>query len=513
MEWKKFAGKFSAIAVRCMLLAGMLMAAACGKAQEGMADGKVLSGGDVLTETGLAGEEEGQNGGRSETGNVGGEGGQDWAVPETGNEEGEGGQDGRVPETGNAEGERRQDVRVPETGNTEGVSRQDGAVPETENVGEEDGQDEGLTGTENGKNENTGRDEEDTSGGDSGKKDGLWGLEHLEKYVALEEMDEYAMAGLRWVAMWCGAGHEGSFLLDGFNAKEEAVAEQIHGATGKIACWIVQRDFDGDGREEAFAYVCGLMGWDIEVYFAAADGSVQMLLESNTYAGQGCLELPGNTFYMCSIAGADMMSYYMYEVDGDVAKPAALQPYYGAELLENGRICVQVSGDDAFSAAENYDEFLPGGYVFATCKDYYYYYDGENFHEYSGVPVTEEEFCQYEGGAEILGAIREDGNFLRDIYYFGDGRMIVNYVGKDAVMDVSYGGLVRHNYYLQVPVLSEGEEGFVLGWDASLKIRAMQQMYGKNGEYDIFVGEGVYAPVYNQELAQYPDYRSPLKCD
>ena len=345
--------------------------------------------------------------------------------------------------------------------------------------------------------------------------DKLWGLENLEKYVTLDEIGEYAISCLNWMTIWCRQEHEGSFILDGYNEKEDAVVRQIYEATGKTACWILQRDFDGDGREEAFAYVCGLdSDGGIEVWFAAADGSVQMLMEDNTYSGQCSLGLPGNTFYLCGISGADNESYYMYEVDGNVAKPAALEVGNGVGLLEDGRLTVWSKSYDVFSSAADYRELVSVGSFDYTYKEYYYSYDEGGFHEYSGVPVTEEELCQYENGYEILCAVQKGDGIVTDIYYFADGRMVVNYVEKAERTDESSGSRMRRNYYLQVPVVSEGEEGFCLGWDASLDIQSMQEALGAGGsrnEYDIILRAGVYAPVYQEELAQYPDHQPPVE--
>lgn len=54
--------------------------------------------------------------------------------------------------------------------------------------------------------------------------------------------------------------------------------------------------------------------------------------------------------------------------------------------------------------------------------------------------MTEEEFCQYENGSEILDAVKECGN-VEEIYYFADGRMIVNYVEDGVILDELYGGM------------------------------------------------------------------------
>ena len=46
-------------------------------------------------------------------------------------------------------------------------------------------------------------------------------------------------------------------------------------------------------------------------------------------------------------------------------------------------------------------------------------------------------------------------------------------------------GGMRNNFYLQVPILSEGEEGFVLGWDESFdfwELKEREEIYG----YDLF---------------------------
>lgn len=335
------------------------------------------------------------------------------------------------------------------------------------------------------------------------KEQEIMGLENIASYIELEKIGNDGMTRLMEMKAgyeWAG---EGSLILNGFDEEEKAVAKRILDASDRVACWMIYRDFDGDGVKEAFVYACDLAsGKGTELWFAAADGTVQKLLEANTYRTQNILELPEKTFYLYTIEGAYARGAFLYEVEGNTAKPAALQ---GAEYLGDGKFVVDCTGDNAFSLEA-------GGDAGSCWRNYYYYYDENGFHEYSGSPVTEEEFCQYENGSELLDAVKQCGD-VEEIYYFADGRMIVNYVEDGVILDELYGGLVRRNHYLQVPILSEGEDGFVLAAENFSNILLMQrgELVGERGEHDLFVGDGNYQPFCQEELAKYPVYQSPLE--
>ncbi|MDE7326994.1 MAG: hypothetical protein K2N63_12110 [Lachnospiraceae bacterium] len=330
--------------------------------------------------------------------------------------------------------------------------------------------------------------------------------------VGKEEISEGGMNLLQKLEKRYEWTREGSFILDGFDEEEKAVAKQVQEVSGKTACWMIRRDFDGDGRKEAFVYASDLEKEDgLELWFAAADGTVGQLNgleEANNFGDHGCIELPGMIFYVCRIEGAHRTNYFMYEVDGNMAKPAPIHCLDGVKAAGDGRLCISVYMDDQYSRIGHYGE---EGLICKTMKDYYYFYDKDGFHEYSGVPVTEEEFSQYENGFEILSAIRKSGGIVKDIYYFADGRMIVNYIGgEDAETELMKN--IKNNHYLQVPILSAGEDGFVLAWESSdIRLMQQQQYEGERGEHDLFVGDGIYRPFNQEELAQYPVYQSPFE--
>ncbi len=81
--------------------------------------------------------------------------------------------------------------------------------------------------------------------------------------------------------------------------------------------------------------------------------------------------------------------------------------------------------------------------------------------------------------------------------------MIVNYVEDGMILDELYGGLVRRNHYLQVPILLEGEDGFVLAAENFSNICLMQQgeLIGERGEYALFVIDGKGKLVTNSRLS------------
>lgn len=366
------------------------------------------------------------------------------------------------------------------------------------------------TSSENASDISDGKDAKDSIPAQSDSMP-IKGMENLEKYINIEDIKEPGLRYLRLMQSWCDMPHDGTFVLNGWNEEEQAVAERLCSAAGKTVCWIVSEDFNQDGRREAFAYVCDLKAPDgIEIWFAADDGTVQQLEESNDFYYPSCIRLPGNTFLQCDLLGADNVSSYLYEVEKNQAKPSDLDCFAGVEQLENGRVCVTCKDYDLWSESGHYGEKTADASSNPTFKYYYYYYDKNNFHEYSGAAVTEEEFCQYENGLEILNTIRTDGGIVKDIYYFADGRMIVNcmedkveYYGKSEKTPY------KNNYYLQIPILSEGEDGFRLAWDDSLNIEELRNKTD-SGEYGIFAGYGIYRPVFMEQFAEYPDYQSPF---
>lgn len=235
------------------------------------------------------------------------------------------------------------------------------------------------------------------------KEQEIMGLENIALYIELEKIRNNGMTQLMEMKAgyeWAG---EGSLILNGFDEEEEAVAKRIQDASDRVACWMIYRDFDGDGAKEAFVYACDLAsGKGTELWFAASDGTVQKLLEANTYRTQDILELPEKTFYLYTIEGAYARGAFLYEVEGNTAKPTALQ---GAEYLGDGKFVVDCTRDNAFSLEA-------WGDAGSCWRNYYYYYDENGFHEYSGSPVTEKEFCQYENGFELLDAVKQCGGNL-----------------------------------------------------------------------------------------------------
>lgn len=179
------------------------------------------------------------------------------------------------------------------------------------------------------------------------KEQEMMGLENIAPYIALEKIGESGMTQLKEMKEGYERTGEGSLILNGFDGKEQAVAKRILDASDRVACWMIYRDFDGDGGKEAFVYACDLVsGKGTELWFAAADGTVQKLLEANTYQTQNILELPGKTFYLYTIEGAYAKGDFMYEVEGNMAKPSALQM---ASYLGDGKFAADCSGDNAFS--------------------------------------------------------------------------------------------------------------------------------------------------------------------
>ncbi len=334
---------------------------------------------------------------------------------------------------------------------------------------------------------------------------------NIGEYIAVNLIGEGGANDLDNLIKWKNMDMPGSFFADGFDKEDRVIARELAEKTGKIPCWIIRRDFDGDGKTEAFVYLFDLkddsmsMWNDKELWFAAADGTLQLLEEGINFSYTDCAELSGGIYLECRISSDAQDNTRLYQVEGNLVKPAKLDCRYGFDVMEDGRIRVTCCERDGYSLDGNYGELLEDDTAYLTYKHYYYYHDEKGFHEYSGTPVTEEEFCQYDNGEAILRELRKKYMEVKSIYYYADKRMVVNFTEGN----IGYEGRPRNNFYLQVPILSEGEEGFVLGWDESFdfwELKEREEIYG----YDLFIANGIYRQSYMQELAQYPEFQSPL---
>ncbi|MDE7326993.1 MAG: hypothetical protein K2N63_12105 [Lachnospiraceae bacterium] len=334
---------------------------------------------------------------------------------------------------------------------------------------------------------------------------------NIEEYIAFDAIGEGGANDLDQLIIWKKSEMDGTFIADGFGKEDQVIAKKLAEKTGKIPCWINRGDFDGDGRTEFFVCLFDLKDdkvtvWDDkEIWFAAADGTLQMLEEGVNFGDIKCLKVPGQIYFKCKIFSDSYGNTCLYQVEGSFAKRVEFDCRYGLELLEDGRIRVTCRESDRYSLLGHYGELIESDPVFMTYKHYYYYHDEKGFHEYSGVPVTTEEFCQYDNGEAILQMLREKYMEVKNIYYYADRRMIVNFTEGN----IGYEGRPCNNYYLQVPILSEGEEGFVLEWDKSYDLWELierEEMLG----YDLFVSNGIYQQSYMPEFAQFPEFQSPL---
>ena len=71
---------------------------------------------------------------------------------------------------------------------------------------------------------------------------------------------------------------------------------------------------------------------------------------------------------------------------------------------------------------DEYEAFSPGRCFYA----YYYFFDGERFREYGVKSLTEQQFRDTYGGADILRQIRNKGLTIDDIYYRANGIININ---------------------------------------------------------------------------------------
>lgn len=310
-------------------------------------------------------------------------------------------------------------------------------------------------------------------------------------------------------------GEETQPLVREWTESELAVADVLKDkGTGDVV-WISCHDFDGDGKEEAFAikggpddmWGDGVMREDgsYDYYYGTmwyvADGEATMLIDPEDYdlglAKPVHMRVGNKNYIVTERLYASASASYVYYVENGLQEVYLNRPM-GFEQMKNGMFSALESSYDAST--------MDGIDVGHTYKPYYFYYEDGKFCEYAGVPVNEDVFAQYINGDAILQTIRQNYRATVDsIYYYdysfagdygmsGDGSyMYVNYSmpGEGNEQDINH-------FYFRVPVIYL-PEGPMLSWDVSQGLEQVETDFG------------IYHELRSDANAVYPAFRTPAE--
>jgi len=233
-------------------------------------------------------------------------------------------------------------------------------------------------------------------------------------------------------------------------------------------------DYDGDGTYEAFAFVGeedeyeGYMG---AVWFVNAAGA-QMLEASETGYWQivQTVAFGGRKFAWVEEYYATGGLVNLWSVrDGKPCREDLSGVGGALEKLDESNLLLYHSTLDAvYSVADGI-----GTHLGRTVKPYWFYWDGERFREYGGMPVSmaeEEKLRKLDGIAEILDSIL---GLVHDSYYRGNGIINIGYFVPEGVF-------VTNCYYMTLQLDDD-------------KLTVVEE------------GSGFYLPALAPGIAVYPD--------
>lgn len=196
--------------------------------------------------------------------------------------------------------------------------------------------------------------------------------------------------------------------------------------------WVLKYgDFTGDGNSEMVAFVYEVTDRDEEMewgryylcYSTQNALTVCDTLYGSFYTVPEMIETKNGTllFYTIGAEGPTGESFGWRCTEKGLS-PVAIP----GELHRIDENCFvrSASGFNSFVAdgEDEYEAFSPGRCFYA----YYYFFDGERFREYGGKSLTEQQFRDTYGGADILRQIRNKGLTIDDIYYRANGIININ---------------------------------------------------------------------------------------
>ena len=186
-------------------------------------------------------------------------------------------------------------------------------------------------------------------------------------------------------------------------------------------------DFDLDGVQEAFAVVGEYNGYHIDgcIYFITQNGCEKINDEPYDLreADEPVIDLGDRKLYRVWNVFVTGRCAYVYGVkDGGWYEHEISMRGQDLERVGDSYDFTIVNGSD-YDCGVELDSMIYTGH---TWKTYYLYWNGEEFREYGGIEITEEQFSGLEGAREILDAVLGSAWRITGILYRSNGIIDVN---------------------------------------------------------------------------------------
>ena len=254
----------------------------------------------------------------------------------------------------------------------------------------------------------------------------------------------------------------------------------------------VADDFDLDGKYEAFAVLGRFTGYESagDIYFVTENGAEKINDETYYLAPDRypVFDMGDRKFYRVWHVFTTGESAYVYGVkDGK---------WYEQDISQRGQDLERVGLSDDFTIVNGSDydmgyfaeEHATSGH---TWKTYYLYWNGEEFREYGGIEITEEEFLSYENAGHFLELAEENGCFVSGILYRGNGLINLNMTKRDFYGNEDY-------YYFSLIPSDGGLEFLRTDYSVSSMLRG-------EDEFTANACPGIMKPAFLEDIADYPE--------
>lgn len=202
---------------------------------------------------------------------------------------------------------------------------------------------------------------------------------------------------------------------------EASLWQAVAGAAGADPIAFFCADYDGDGAQEAFAFVgtlddsFGYASYKGDLWFVNAGGA-QPVQQGNEY---DILEMLGNPptmiFHAEEYHGGSGSVSYTWIVENGAPKTASVP--------ESGDL-EWAGGNDYYGYPDAFDMDDDG--TGHTWKRYYFFMDGGTLKEYGGITISQDELLEFNGAKELLQGKIDEGYSIGDIIYRENGVINVN---------------------------------------------------------------------------------------
>lgn len=269
-------------------------------------------------------------------------------------------------------------------------------------------------------------------------------------------------------------------------------------------------DFDSDGKNEMFAFVgksnssdpdlpTTLLG---DIWFVS-ENNIEKIKSSKDVGGIGFI-IGGDSepqyikqngslrFKFCNMWGNGQMRTTICAVKE--SKNVIVRDFDGyLKQSDNGFVLTHSTYDctiekDKFNAGEYYG-------MARSWKDYWYYFDetSNEFKEYGGTEITQEQFLQFNGAQDILNLITEGQ--IYNILYRDNGIININIIKES--------GLYYNNDAYTC-------SNILIGYDDNSVWTIDNQHADASDDYRSPIYSGFYLPALNSDIAVYPEFKKNI---